>query len=501
MSTPGVKVTKQDGNTGAVRPQPLGNLAILACSQGAPAGVPQSFTRPSDIVASCKLGPLSEYGAYFLQQAGNPVVLEAPSTVSTVGTITGQGAKQTGSSVGVWSGTPVDEIHAIVTIVNGGTIGVSGITYTVSADGSQTTGPATALGTGSAIPIVPPVVGGSYGLTLTLGAGTVVAGDSFYTYTTRPQMNNSDLVGALEILRVSKLPWDNVLIDADASAAMVSTVDAWLTALEAVGVFKMAWMNTRHKNRPVPTTETESAYAAYLGTLMNSTSSINVDVGADGAEIPSPLTGIMQVRPTSLFVATRAESFPIGVDPAFVSNGPIGGGPVLSDTNGNPTWHDEFLYPGLDSLRYSTLRSFPGTNGVFITNANILSPAGSDYVYDQHARVMNAACTIAFAMLQGILSIGVRKQPPNPVTGAIYILEQDAQRIEARVNAQLRSQLKGQCNAAQFTLSRTDDLSPNSGATINGEVDIEALAYIKNFNVVAKYVKSIAVPSTQTTTT
>lgn len=491
--TPGVKITKQDGQTGVVRPSALGNLAIIAATSAQPVEVPATFTRQTDVLSAAGLGPGVEYLSYFLQIAQNPGLLLSPST-STAGAISLQGQVKSGSSSGTWSGTPIDEYsQLLVTIVNGGTLGVAGITYTFSPDGGRTTSGTLALGTLMTITPQAPVVGGSLGVLLTFGAGTLLAGDTFYCTTSRPMMSNSDLVGVLESLRVTRLPWDNVLIDGDTSAANVATVDAWLQSLEAVGIFKMAWLNTRHKNRPVPTAESESAYAAAMGTLLATTSSIRVDVGADAADLASPVTGAIQARPTSLFVATRAEQFPPGIDPAFVSNGSLGGNPQLTDVNGNPKWHDEQLYPGLDTLRLSTLRSFPGDNGTYITNANLLSPAGSDYVYDQHARVMNLACTIGYQILQGQLGRGVRKQPPVQPSGAIYILEQDAQSIEALVNAQYRQQLAGQCNGAAFILSRTDDLSPNQGATVNATIEVEAFAYIKNFNAVARYTKSIAV--------
>lgn len=506
MGTPNVTIRKSNGNTGAVAPGAAGVLAILAASQSMTKNQPAPFSRQADVITAGALGPLAEYAAYYFNEAGLPILAIAPST-STAATIYGQGQVEGGTSVPTWETTPgsavpiADEFHMVVTITNDGnggagtTVGTTGILYTVSFDGGQTVSSVLALGTATRIDFVAPVVGLPTGLSLAFGAGTLKTGDTFYCYTTRPQPSNADLVGALEALRVSKAPWDNLLVDGDCSAATVATVDAWLQGLNASGVFKMAWMNTRHKSRPVPTTESEAAYLAYLGTLLASTSSINVDVGADGAELPSPITGNMQPRPTSLFVATRAESIPIGVDPAELDLGPLGGGLSITDTKGNPTWHDEQLYPGLDGLRLSTLRSVPGQVGVFITNANLLYPTNSDFIYDQHARVMNAACALAYTRLQTKLSKGVRKQPPNPTTGAIYILENDAQAIEADVNAQFRARLKGQCNAAAFQLSRNDDLSPNSGATVNGEVQIEALAYIKNFSITAKFVKSITVPT------
>jgi hypothetical protein len=61
------------------------------------------------------------------------------------------------------------------------------------------------------------------------------------------------------------------------------------------------------------------------------------------------------------------------------------------------------------------------------------------------------------------------------------------------VNEALALPLKGQVNGYKFMLSRTDDISANSGATINATLAIVALAYIKAFKVIAAFAKSITV--------
>ncbi len=51
----------------------------------------------------------------------------------------------------------------------------------------------------------------------------------------------------------------------------------------------------------------------------------------------------------------------------------------------------------------------------------------------------------------------------------------------------------GRVSGAKFTLSRTDNLSSNAGATLTAQVAVSALAYVKRFAVTSKFVKTIAV--------
>jgi hypothetical protein len=492
MGTPNVNITKSDGNTGVVSPSTTGVLAIIAFMTTLPANVATSFTRQADALAAGGIGPGLEYGSYYLANGKKPILLINPTctTAGAYGTI--DVTKVTGTSVVTTTGAPNDEYDVLVKVVAGGTIGVAGITYTYSFDNGVNTSPVQALGTAStmSLSIIVPAAAGASGVEFALAAGTLIAGDSWRVQTTRPKMQNSDLVTALEALRTTTIPWDNVLIDTDASSTMVATVDQWLAGLEGRGVYKMAWMNTRRKNMPAPGTESESAFQTSMSTLLNTTSTIRIDVGCDGGDCPSLVTGILQWRPTSLAIATRANPAAVGIDPAWLQQ-PAIPGYKITDAVGNPKWHDEEYFPGIDGLRLSTLRSVPGSQGVYITNANILSASGSDYVYDQHARTMNVACSITFQQLTKQLSRGVRKGEPQ-ANGQVYILDQDASSIEGFVNPQLSNALENQVTDVAMQLSRTDDISSNRGATINAEVDIESLAYIKQFNVTTKFVKSIS---------
>ncbi len=164
----------------------------------------------------------------------------------------------------------------------------------------------------------------------------------------------------------------------------------------------------------------------------------------------------------------------------------------ILDTRSLPKYHDEAGYPGLDALRIATLRTWDSEEGTYITNAPVLSPSGSDYVYVQHVRTINRGCEIAFQILARALSRGVAKNPKPGPNGERYIAEGAALRIEAAVNVAMRSELAGQVDDIEFTMSRTDDISSNQGAIGTGKVESVSLAYFKHFAVTAGFVKSIS---------
>lgn len=493
---PSAPITKANGNVGSVQPSTSGVLAIIAFSTLGTVNTAATFTRQADLVAARGIGVLCDAGAYFMANAEKPIVCITPTctTVGAYGTITKTGTGTSAITAG--GGAPNDDYGVLVQWLNGGTIGVAGITYRFSLDNGNNWSGTLALGTGSTLgPLNVPDVNLSSGVSFALGAGTIVTGDSLVCFTTRPQMQSSDLISALQGLFITKAPWDNVLIDVDATPTLVADVDTWINSLEGGGRYKFAWMNTRKRLFPLPTAESEATFATAMGTLLTNTSTINVDVGTDGGYLPSPITGLVMPRTVSLAIATRKMSYGLGVDPALTGNPPIPGF-TIDDANGNPLWHDEDIYPGLDALRLSTFRTVPGKQGVYITNANILSASGSSYVYDQHATCMNAACQAAFAQLSNELSKGVQKQPPDPTSGKIYILESEAESIENMVNPPTKSAVAGQVQAVQFVLSRSDDLGANGDgpAFLNATLQIEYLAYVKGINTIAEPV-SVIVPA------
>lgn len=488
MSVPSVSIRKSDGNTGVVRPSPDGILAILAPSQQGDINVPSAHTKPDGALDEFGHGRLVEAGVYDMAIARKPVLLTRgqASTAGAYGTVT----KTAGGTSVVTAGSsePLDDFDVLVTFLNDGTIGVTGIKYTASLDGGKTTSAARALGTASTLTVLDSQ-GEPTGVSFDFAAGTILEGETITCKTTGPRLTNADLPDALEALRVANSPWEILLIDGiEADDSTVSVSDLWLQSIEAMGKFRHIIVNARMRDTDTP--ETFAAYKLALQGVFASAASIRVTVCADGGDLSSLIRGIRQPRPASIGLAARAMSISISTDPAYKSDGPISGYRIQDD-RGNPKYYDEALYPGLDDLKLTALRTFDGESGTFINNARILSPGGSDYVFLQHARVMNRACEVAFQILSSRLSAGVRKKRKAEPTGEVYILESEAQDIEGLVNAALARELKRHVSNLRFVLSRTDDVGSNEGAELTGEIQNQALAYVKKFTVNAKFVRAI----------
>ena len=501
---PSVSITKADFQTGVVPPSDVGILAVIAPAGAGPQNAPTMYTVDSQALTDFGApGPLVEDVSYILNNGGGQPVIACRATAATAATYSAVDAtKITGAMVpSAGAAVPLDYYDVIITFPITGVVGAAGLTWTYSLDGGNSTSGPQALPTGAGpIVIVVPAftAGGSPGVSFSLTAASVNAGDFFRAFTTPAKMTDVDVVASLEAMRVTSLPWEGMILEEDAGTGTTGLVDTWLAGLEKVGKFKYAILNTRFKSQlhlGSGTAESETSYATAMTTLTSGqTPSIRLVEGTDGGLISSTLTGLRQPRHTSLFLAARATAIQTGIDPAYVALGPLPG-VGIADGNNNPLFHNEELYPGLDTLQLSSLRTFANQGGVYINNALVFSTLGSDYVFLQHIRTMNQGCELAFAILQKQLSRGVGKKPRDPVTGKITILESDARAIEGLVNQAVQNQLQGQVQAAAFTLSRTDDLSSNAGATINGFLFIEALAYIKNFKVIAAFTKQITVGS------
>lgn len=487
MTLPAVSVSKNTFSTAQAPASTTGILAIIAASSTGTAGVPGGFSRSDLAVSAYGYGPLTDYAAYTMAVANEPVILQksAASFPGTIGTITKTLGTGT-STVTDNASAPYDTYNVQVTVLNGGTQGVAGITYTYSTDGGNTVSGAQALGVATTLTIP------NTGVSFSIGAGTLASGATWQAYTTRPMLNDSDVTTALTALGLTRLPFEGVLLDCSAGVSTVGLVDTILSGWETRGIFKFAIFNSRFKTEPSPATESEAAYATALGALFNNQTSIRICVGADGGHSASPITGWNLKRPTSLFLAARAMQIQIGEDAAFGGRGALTN-VQIADSNSNPLDHDEDLFPNLDTLRLASMRSFApgGPQGTYMTNPNVISPSGSAFAYLQHVRTMNRACEIAWAVLTTQLSVGVRKNlKADPTTNTVTILEADAARIEALVNDALSQPMKGQVNAYKFTLSRTDDMNAVP-CNVTGLVELTALAYIKGFKVQAQFSKTI----------
>lgn len=495
--TPNVSVTKNVFTTAQAPADVSGILAICAASSTGTTNQPAGFARSDLAVTSYGFGPLTEFAAYDIAIANKATVLvktEAASFVGAYGTLNSYNFGTGTSVVTAGATAPYDDYNVTVNVITGGTVGTTGIIYTYTTDNGNVTSGNQSLGVATTLTIP------NTGVSFALGAGTLLTGASWQCFTSRPQPNNTEALTSLTALFNTRLPFEGVLLDCSMTTSTVGLIDTFLASQEGKGIFKFVVINTPFKilagpSGANPTAESEATYATRMTTLMNNQTSIRQCAGTDGAHVPSIITGWNLKRPTSMLLTARAMATQIGTDAAYVATGPLNGA-AIADSNGNPLDHDEDLYPGLDALRLTALRSFApgGPQGTYICNANTVQPSGGSFPYLQHIRIANRACTIAWAILTTQLSRGVRKNPKaDPVTGAVYIWEPDAAVIEGLVNDALIPALNGQVSDVRFALSRTDNLAAVP-AIVTGTISVVDLAYIKGYQVQFQYVKTISTP-------
>jgi len=445
---PNVSFTRDDGNTGVVNPSAQGIFALVAPSEKGPLK-PASFARVEDILATYGHGKLVEAAALHMT-SGRPVIC-VRATASTDGAYSSFTTSSGGTATPAAGSTePLDDFAVLIEFPVGGTLGTAGIQYRYSLDNGKTKSKLLALGT--ALDIVIP----DTGITVTLGTATqtITAGRTTRFSTTGPQLTASDLDAPFLSLKETTLAFEAVEVITDADEDHIDASVLWTLECEAVGKFVRVLLNARKRADD----ETPADYQEDLAAIRAACSpNYRVDVGADGANVVSPIRKIRQFRPTALLFGARVARVGLSVDAAAVADGPLAGASIV-DSQGNPERHDESRNPGLDDLGFITLRSINRMAGCFITNPKCFGPEGSDRVYDQHVRVEN---------------------------------EEDLMVLEGIVQTAVLAELAPHVSAIQFRLSRTDDLGANTGAKITGFLDIVALSYAKQFGVTSRFVRTI----------
>jgi hypothetical protein len=361
------------------------------------------------------------------------------------------------------SGThPNDDYEALFVVEDGGTIGVVGITFRWSLDGGRTMSAVTALGTSNHF-----IFPNSGGTRIDFAAGDLDDGDSIAFPTVAPCWTAAELGAALDALKVSAINWEIAQVVGPIDGDAFDMVELKIAAMSAVGKYH-TWMgNTR---LPVGD-ESEATYLASLTSEFSSKSTVRGALCAGGEKLTSSVDGRKYRRPVSFVAAAREANVSEEIDTADVNLGPFVG-VSIRDSNGNPDEHDESSNPGLDDARFYVLRTWDDFAGVYVNRPRLFSAEGSDFQLVPHRRVMD----LGSAALRAYFSRRLNKPVQvSKVTG--FILESEAQEIEAGATAVMRAALtsKPKASGVSFALSRTDNLL--STKTLTGDARIIPLAY------------------------
>lgn len=415
-------------------------------------------------------------GTYcFLTFAAGTYVLSSTYTIATSGVIT-----RGGSAINTVTqqSSPVDAYQVILTVVNGGALGVG--TFTYSLDGGDTTSAQIQLPSGATY-VIP-----ASGIVVTFTAGTYVAGDTYSFLTVGPGYSTSDLNAALAALRTTYAQQDYGFVhvvgtaaSAASAASIASAVDVEMTAQQSAFLYHRAMTEcptvgtiiVSSTSAIADTADTDTVVAAAFASF-NSTLG-RVGVCAGDCELVSSVTGRIVRRNAAWPITARLSLIPISEDGAFVGRGSLTGVRSL--------YRDEFATPALDAARFNTLRTYQGKPGFFVSGTagsagvKAMTATTSDYYRFANGRVMDEACKQARAKALDYVQASVRV---NKTTG--YILEQDAKTIEAGINNPLREKLLNSSppNASDTSVRVSRNTNILSSATLPIDVRVTPKGYI-----------------------
>lgn len=463
MSQPEVTLTELDGALGILPASSGKLLAVVGVSSTGTKNAPATYGRITDLVAAFGKGPMVEAAAHHIRRTGKPVIVVRTdeSTAAATSAVVHTG---TGTSTGTvaTSPDPDDDYEVVVKVVAGGTRGVSGITYKVSVDGGRNYGATIALGTDTSIDITD-----AGAVTLDLGVGTLVAGDTYAFRTTAPMWDSTDITDALTALQNAVLSWGIVEICGAIDATLFDAIDTAIEGMRALGKYR-AWVgNTR-----VPTVgESEATYKSALDTIFSAKASKTGALCAGAVKLTSAVSGRKYKRPVSFVASSLEAAVAEHINTADIQLGPISG-ISIKDSNGNPDEHDESINPGLDDSRFYVLRTWEGVEGTYVNIPRTFAATGSDFRLFTHRRVMNLACEVLRPYLQTRLNKPIRV---DARTG--FIVESEALEIEAGARRALEAALltTPKASAVSFALSRTDNIL--STRQLNGQARVVPLAY------------------------
>jgi len=200
MSLPNAttRLSTQAGNA----PVSTDLIAIFAPVATLADGTPREYTSLSSLVSAHGYSEGAEYAGLHMQDAGKGV-LYVPIPIATPGAVVRSESMHTGTSavtVAVGSSGALAEVDAILKVTAGGTRGTSQILLSLSLDGGTSYKPVR-LGTATSY-VIPNI-----GVTISFGAGTLVAGDTILKFkTSGPQFDSSGVtLGAAGLVAQQKV--------------------------------------------------------------------------------------------------------------------------------------------------------------------------------------------------------------------------------------------------------------------------------------------------------
>jgi hypothetical protein len=390
-----------------------------------------SETNPTQVVTDLGYGPLPETVCHYLNVAGGQTYA-VPLNPSTAGANTSVSHVGSGGGTVAVTGTPNDAYSMVVKLAVAGALGVAQFQW--SQDGGLNYS-ATFLVPSSGTFVIPHT-----GLTLTF-ASTFVAGDLYIFSCTAPGFTVSDVQDAFAAVVASGKSFGFIHLVGPASSVAGSASMA--AALETL---LLSMQNTSfiytHAILECASDTDANIVSAFASTVCTR---VMVCAGFEQVQSSIPGSGTL-TRSIGFSVGAREALVPEQNHLGRVADGNLPGVTALS--------RNEEVTATLDSSNFTTARTLRGETGFFITAGHMLTSPGSDFASSQNRRVMDLACTVAYAGVLKYLNDTIRVNK----TGTIAELQ--AATIENDIGGRLATAIvgPGAAVAADVVVDRTNNV-------------------------------------------
>lgn len=288
----------------------------------------------------------------------------------------------------------------------------------------------------------------------TATGGAINAGDTLYQPAIEPMPIAADVATAITTITAGLRRFRCMVVTGTIGVSEFTTLDTDSLAFETENDWSFLLMNTVDGGiGQIGSGQTDAQFVTSTGNTWGATFANNKRIslfsgfGKHTASLGAPNQGRQIRRPAAWAVARRFMENDPSVDVAEVDLGPLADF-AISDSNGNPTEHDERVNGGLggftDPARLGTLCTFKGKTGAYVCIPWMKSAVGSDYIRIHLRSVMDLACAQAYDDLLLLLNKGV---PVDATTG--FLDPAKANSIAFKTNSDLRGVLLQKVGALQ----------------------------------------------------
>lgn len=475
---PRQEITFVDPGLGTVGLTDRGTLVMGTSSIGT-VDVLTSFSVKQDVVDALGQGPLPEGICRVLDIAGGPVfgMRLNGSVAGVAGSVTKTGTASGTGTITV-AGAPFDSYRVKIDITKAGVLGGGEFKYSLDFTSNADAGSSSQNEGRTFSPTIVIPAGGSFvipntNLTLTFvpGSGTPTTfdlGDINRFDCTAPLYSTSDLATAFTALLLTSQALRTIQLEgehatASASATMFAALNTHLTSMETAFRFVGGIMDGGSLE--------DDRAAAITAHASSQSSRISLPYGYADITSSKPFTGWGTIQRTYVgLVGSRVASDLVSTDSARFDSGAVVGVVAIRT--------DEERSPLLNADNFTTMRTWQGQAGFYITNNNLRSSTGSDFKFWQHRALMDLGSDIVIKAQQSFIKRAI------PVNEDGTIKNTAALKMEADVQNQLQAGLmspkdaegnKGHISDFGYSIDRTTNLLTSE--TLNTTTKIRPKGY------------------------